>query len=217
MCRRILRASPWKVRFLISLFIAYVPSNFLRITLHRLLNGYRIDYSARIGFGTMLVVDDARIGKAVIRWFNRFEGPFSLVMQNGATIGPSNYFTCLFDAPRNEDGTPRSYCNIGTNVRIGEKHLIDSTKGFQIGHHSWIAGCESQFWTHGPKNGPVVIGDDCFIGSAVCFAPGSSIGNHALVAMGSVVTKSFGDNVMIGGVPARVISKEQFSTYPQAP
>jgi maltose O-acetyltransferase len=31
------------------------------------------------------------------------------------------------------------------------------------------------------------------------------LGNNVIVAAGSVVTKSFGDNVVIGGNPARVI------------
>jgi hypothetical protein len=90
-----MRALPCKARSLISLFIAYVPSNLLRIALHRQVNRCQIDYSARIG-------------KAVVRWFNRFEGPFALVKVVGAVIGPPNHFTCLFDAPKNEDGTPQA-------------------------------------------------------------------------------------------------------------
>jgi len=151
----------------------------------------------------MLVVDDARIGKAVIRWFNRFEGPFSLTIEDGVHIGPSNRFVCLFDVAgkgnKHPDGRPMRYCHIGKGVAVGEKHLIDTTGGFQVGEKSWIGGCESQFWTHGPRNGPIVIGVNCYVSSAVRFAPGSSIGNHVLVAMGSVVTKNFRDNVMIGG------------------
>lgn len=36
--------------------------------------------------------------------------------------------------------------------------------------------------------------------------PGVSIGNHVIIAAGSVVTKSFPDNVVIAGNPANVIS-----------
>ena len=36
--------------------------------------------------------------------------------------------------------------------------------------------------------------------------PGVTIGDNVLVAAGSVVTKSFASNVVIGGNPARVLS-----------
>lgn len=37
------------------------------------------------------------------------------------------------------------------------------------------------------------------------FMPGSSVGSNVVVAAGAVVTGCFGDNVIIGGVPAKVI------------
>ncbi|MFQ3339260.1 MAG: maltose O-acetyltransferase, partial [Colwellia sp.] len=37
--------------------------------------------------------------------------------------------------------------------------------------------------------------------------PGVTLGHNVVVASGAVVTKSFGDNVVIGGNPARVLKK----------
>jgi maltose O-acetyltransferase len=54
---------------------------------------------------------------------------------------------------------------------------------------------------------PVTIGDNCWIGGGAIINPGVSIGNNVVVASGAVVTKSFGDNVLIGGCPAKVIKK----------
>ena len=34
-----------------------------------------------------------------------------------------------------------------------------------------------------------------------------TLGNNVVVASGAVVTKSFGDNVVIGGNPARIIKE----------
>jgi len=114
-----------------------------------------------------------------------------------------------WEAKKDKNGNPiypGRHCMIGGKARITERHYIDATGGFEIGSGSWIAGYESQFWTHGIKNGPVVIGNNCYVSSAVRFAPGSGIGNYVLVALGSVVTKNFADdNVMIGGVPAEII------------
>lgn len=52
---------------------------------------------------------------------------------------------------------------------------------------------------------PVKIGDNVWIGGRSVIAPGVTLGNNVVVAAGSVVTKSFPDNVVIGGNPAKVI------------
>jgi acetyltransferase-like isoleucine patch superfamily enzyme len=201
---------PWRFRIVVSLLISLVPSNAGRMLLHRLINGYHISGRARIGFGTVLAVDTAHIGKATIMRFNTFQGPFSLTMEDGAIIGPSNRFMCLFGATKKDQNGnplyPRRQCILRSKSHITERHYIDTTGGFEMGSGSWIAGYDSQFWTHGIKHGPIVIGNDCYVSSAVRFAPGAEIGNRVLVALGSVVTKKFTDsNVMIGGVPAEIV------------
>lgn len=35
----------------------------------------------------------------------------------------------------------------------------------------------------------------------------SSVGNNVVVAAGAVVTKQFGDGVIVGGVPAKIIGR----------
>lgn len=49
----------------------------------------------------------------------------------------------------------------------------------------------------------VSIVNDVWIGTRVIILPGVKIGNHSIVASGSVVTKSFDDYSIIGGVPAK--------------
>lgn len=51
----------------------------------------------------------------------------------------------------------------------------------------------------------VNIGNNVWIGEQTCILPGVSIGNNSIVGAGSIVTKSFPDNVIIAGNPARVI------------
>lgn len=52
---------------------------------------------------------------------------------------------------------------------------------------------------------PITIGDNCWIGGNVTIIGGVTLGDNVVVAAGATVTKSFGDNVVIGGVPARVL------------
>lgn len=52
---------------------------------------------------------------------------------------------------------------------------------------------------------PVAIGNNVWIGRRAMFMPGSSVGSNVIVAAGAVVTGNFGDNVIIGGVPAKII------------
>ncbi len=57
------------------------------------------------------------------------------------------------------------------------------------------------------KEKAITIGDDVWIGTRVIILPGVTIGNHSIIAAGSVVTKSCEPHSIIGGVPAKLIRK----------
>ena len=200
-----------KIRILLGHLIGFMPTNGLRCFLYRTIFGYRI-YQSRIGWKTIIVVENVELTKCQIGHKNRFIGPMNIVIKKGATIGNNNIFECGWwtqeEAFKKE--IYAQYLEINENTRITSKHYFDVSGSIVLGYGSWIAGLGSQFWTHGlsVRNRNISIGKHCYIGSAVRFAPGSSVGNNSIVGLGSVVTQKFNDeNVIIGGHPAKVVKE----------
>ncbi|MEW6084053.1 MAG: hypothetical protein AB1607_05585 [Chloroflexota bacterium] len=198
----------------LTILIGFAPLNILRVLGYKWLLGYRIDRS-RIGFGTIIAVDEFSISKSRIGFFNLFIGPVKVKIAEGASIRDRNTFSCGYWVLRGENRT-MNYARtleIGADTLITSGHHFDVAGMFKLGDRSWIAGIGSQFWTHGVgvRDRDIEIGKDCYLGSAVRFAPGSSIGDNVLVAMGSVISgKMEVDNALVGGVPARVL-KENYN------
>jgi maltose O-acetyltransferase len=55
------------------------------------------------------------------------------------------------------------------------------------------------------------VGDDVWIGTRVVILPGVTVGSHAVIAAGSVVTKDVPDFGIVGGVPAKLIRMRKSS------
>lgn len=193
-----------------ALFISLLPLNALRLLGYRLL-GYHIAAS-RIGFGTVIAVNAADITGAGIGFFNLFIGPMKVNIRKGASMGNRNTFSCGYWVLQEQykDSNYTRTLDIGVDALITSSHYFDVAGTFKLGDRSWIAGIGSQFWTHGAgvRERDVEIGSDCYLGSAVRFAPGSKIGDRVLVAMGSVVSGGIpADNALVGGVPAKVLKE----------
>ena len=60
---------------------------------------------------------------------------------------------------------------------------------------------------HGLKCGEVTIEDHVWIASRVTILPGVTIGQGAVIACGSVVTKDIPPRVIAGGIPAKIIGQ----------
>lgn len=54
---------------------------------------------------------------------------------------------------------------------------------------------------------PISIGDKCWIGANATICQGITIGNNVVVGAGAVVNKSVPDNVIVGGVPAKILRR----------
>lgn len=54
---------------------------------------------------------------------------------------------------------------------------------------------------------PIVLGKNVWVGSNSTILQGVTVGDNAVVAAGAVVNKNVPDNVVVGGVPAKIIKK----------
>lgn len=96
-------------------------------------------------------------------------------------------------------------CNcikIGDNLLTGRNVLItDNSHGVFENEQLEIAPIERPLFS----KGKVIVGNNVWLGSNVCVMPGVTIGDGAVVAANSVVTKDVPPKTMVGGVPARII------------
>lgn len=58
-----------------------------------------------------------------------------------------------------------------------------------------------------PRTEPIRIGDHVWVGSGVRILKGVTVGDGAVLAAGSIVTKDVEPRTLVGGVPARVLRK----------
>lgn len=91
-------------------------------------------------------------------------------------------------------------------ITIGDDVIIGPyVKIFSENHN--FEGKDALFRKQGVSRKGVIIGNDCWIGSNVTILDGVELKDRTVVAAGSVVTKSFGSDVVLGGIPAKVIKE----------
>ncbi len=98
------------------------------------------------------------------------------------------------------------FCSIAAETRFimnGGNHATDwfTTYPFPIFGHGWEAATP-EAWPH---RGDTVVGHDVWIGYGCTIMPGVRIGNGAILATGSVVTKDVAPFAIVGGNPAALI------------
>jgi len=107
---------------------------------------------------------------------------------------------------------------------------LDGRNGIIIGKDVWIGpkvnlismNHQIDDYENYVHEDPIIIGDHCWLATGATILVGVRLGNHVVVAAGTVVTRSFPeDDILLAGVPARVVrklgpykgSKERESTH----
>jgi acetyltransferase-like isoleucine patch superfamily enzyme len=211
-----------RIRIAGLLITALLPRP-LKRAVYRLIFGYRIHRSVRIGVcfidcKKLVIGENSRIGSGTVLWGC---GEFSI--GSHVAIGPLNLFRggerielCDYSEvlrlnvinaiPENDcTNTPHSSFQLGWGSVVTAEHRIDFTDSVTIGRHTTLGGRNSSIWTHNRREGlPVAIGNYCYVGSEIRMAPGSRIPDFCIVGIGSVVTKPICQSYsLIAGVPAK--------------
>jgi acetyltransferase-like isoleucine patch superfamily enzyme len=149
-------------------------------------------FGAKIGAGTS-------IPKCIVPW------PHQLEIGSGCILEPDIYFK--FDG----------YWQPGPSIRIGDRVFIGCGVEFNVDDSGIGSGCVLADHNHGTAGvgsrmrdqpaeiAPIHIGRDVIVGVNSVILKGIEIGDGAVVAAGSVVTRSIPTNEIWGGNPARKI------------
>lgn len=124
----------------------------------------------------------------------------------------------------------------GSNFKVAESAFIYSPERLEVGDNVYIGYCsylgnggvvladevlignhvsitpsnhlakKGSYRFGGSEYSEIKIGKGTWIAAHSCITAGVTIGSGSLVAAGAVITKSFPDNVIVAGVPAKVMS-----------
>lgn len=104
-------------------------------------------------------------------------------------IGHHSHLACTEDGSTLKIG---SMCMLSSYVQIrtGDSHSILDKDGSRINPAA-----------------SVTIDDHCWLGEGCKVMKGVTLGSDTVVSSGAIVTKSFGSNVLLGGIPAKVLKE----------
>src|ERR1035438_8118503 len=112
---------------------------------------------------------------------------YGMTMGNRSSIGAYSFIGCSGEL------------HIGNNVMIGARLTV-------IPENHNFADLSRPMNQQGVNNRGITIGNDVWIGACVTLLDGVTIGDHAIVAAGAVVTRNVAPYTIVGGVPAKQIS-----------
>lgn len=140
-------------------------------------------------------IDNIEIGKNVCFGEDTRINIYNKISEKLLFIGDNSYFV------------NRNTILVGGKITIGKNVLVASDVCILSESHVIDPESLVPYKNQGLIFRNVNIGDGTWIGEKAVIMPGVSLGRNCIVGAGSIVTKSFGDECIIAGNPAKVIKK----------
>ncbi|HYF49939.1 MAG TPA: acyltransferase [Planctomycetota bacterium] len=175
--------------------------------------GYKLHPESHIGLSwiyprELILAKGARIGH-----FTVCKSIRRLHLMEHATIGRGNWITGFPEGgsthfAHQPDRVPELV--VGAHSAITHRHIIDCTHSVQIGHHTTVAGYQSQIMTHSidlnesrQHSEPISIGDYCFVGTQCVILGGSTLPSYSVLGAKALLQKRYeAQHTLYAGVPA---------------
>ena len=152
-------------------------------------------FAKEVIFEASSIIDNSErseVYKKVINTKGSVSFGIGLKFDYGTNITVGDNFYCNFDC------TMLDVCKI----TFGDNCLLGPNVQLYTATHPLNAKKRNEGKEFGKE---ITIGNNVWIGGAAVIFPGVKLGDSVVVSAGSVVTKSFESNVLIGGNPAKVL------------
>lgn len=136
------------------------------------------------------------------------DNPHTIILGSKVKVGLSNQFYSKYGKIRLFDGVCTNNhvvlnASIGGKISIGPGSLIGPDVYITTSNHKYGKGIK--ILSSGHDIADVIIGENVWVGRGVTVLSGVEIGKNSVIAANSLVSKSVPENVLMGGIPARVI------------
>jgi len=94
-----------------------------------------------------------------------------------------------------------------TQIRIGAGSMLGEYSSLRDANHQFPAAPNTLLRDSGHDSVAIILGKNVWIGRGAVVLAGVTIGDNAVIAANAVVTKPVPANVVVAGVPARIIKQ----------
>ncbi|MCL4161761.1 UNVERIFIED_CONTAM: hypothetical protein GTU68_026348, partial [Idotea baltica] len=145
----------------------------------------------------------------------------NIVKNPNIEVGDYTYYDDFDDVANFEKNVKYHFDFVGDKLIIGKFCMIASDVIFIMNGANHLSRSVSSYpfaifgkdWQHAmngksyPSKGDTIIGNDVWVGYQATIMPGITIGDGAIIASHSVVTKNVAPYTVVGGNPATLIRK----------
>ena len=154
--------------------------------------------------------------KALFMQFTLFNGAGKVIIGDGCSFGYKLGGFHKGGSIEIQSRYTNSLIKIGNNIATNNNIFICAANYIEIGNNTLIGqnvtlmdheahGINPDVRNMIGEIGIIIIGENCWIGNNTTILKNSKIGDNSIVAAGAVVSGIFPKNVIIGGVPAKII------------